>query len=111
MSLLGAILWVLGTVFYHLARRALAPPGNPRLDSTIAHRYYRRGVCDSFSGAVPLHPKNEPRSEIHFESGARVPGAHLDSARPRHALGTSVGGYPGDPDDHLDWCSRTHRSL
>jgi len=28
MSLLGAILWVLGTVFYHLALRALAPPGN-----------------------------------------------------------------------------------
>src|SRR6478672_5952562 len=28
MSLLGAILWALGTVFYHLALRALAPPGN-----------------------------------------------------------------------------------
>src|ERR1700758_2305332 len=28
MSLLGAMLWVLGTVFYHLAMRALAPPGN-----------------------------------------------------------------------------------
>jgi len=28
MSLLGAILWVVGTVFYHFAMRALAPPGN-----------------------------------------------------------------------------------
>jgi hypothetical protein len=28
VSLLGAILWVSGTVLYHLAMRALAPPGN-----------------------------------------------------------------------------------
>src|SRR6185295_18733926 len=28
MSLLGAILWVVGTVFYHFAMRALAPPGD-----------------------------------------------------------------------------------
>src|SRR5262249_49574670 len=28
MSLLGAVLWLLGTVSYHFAMRALAPPGN-----------------------------------------------------------------------------------
>jgi len=30
MSLLGAMLWVLATVLYHLATRALAPAGDTR---------------------------------------------------------------------------------
>jgi hypothetical protein len=32
MSLLGAVLWLLGTVFYHVAMRALAPGNSNWID-------------------------------------------------------------------------------
>ena len=108
MSLLGSVLWVLGTVFYHLAMRALAPPGDtswmqPLPTDTVA------AAAAIVSAALFVYTRKANRSpKFILDLGLGVSGTHLDGNRPGHALGTSAGRYPGHADDHVDRRRRAH---
>jgi hypothetical protein len=99
ISFLGTILWLLGTVFYHLAIRQLAP-GDSTWMRPLASDIIS-GVSALISGRLLLRAKDGQRSPIRAGSRARVPGSHVIGARPGDSLGSVPDGRPGHAHDHL----------